>query len=484
MTKRYWPALAMLLVALDAGLTYWQNYQLPLDGDLVPTIYPAPWYSRVLHDPFGWAVLARNEVYAGPNRFFAHATLSWYWKHVPLWLQHVTTPINSLYAASALFTTAAQLLILFVLAAYVRLGSGGSARRGGASYWLAVALLAPLFQTDGFYEQMGITNRAITYTFFYTLPTGLVLVLLWPFYQAACQHQPLRLAWWRAGLLGLLMVVISFNGPIGTAAVAVLLLGIGLYWVGRQRRAAVRWPAPGSTLATGWLSGQALGLLALLAALSLYSLYIGRNNSENSHTYSLGELYQRLPVGLYNELTMQWGLPLLGLLVLVNAQLIRRLLPASAERQRVLTSLRWVGWFALVFVLLLPLGGYRDYRSYLIRNDSIQPVLIGLFYAYGISTGLLLQQLRARPWGGYAAGVALFAGLFSYVDATIQMPRNNDCERWALDQLARAPEPVVRIAPYCPLLSWAPMADYHGSEMQADLLYRWRITNGKKRYYQ
>src|SRR6476659_6145027 len=103
MNKRFWCALVMVLVAADLLFTYWQNYQLPLDGDLVPTVFPAPWYSQVLHDPFGWAVLTKNATYAATNRFFAHAGMGLYWKQVPRLLQHFTTPINSLYAASALF---------------------------------------------------------------------------------------------------------------------------------------------------------------------------------------------------------------------------------------------------------------------------------------------------------------------------------------------------------------------------------------------
>ena len=487
MNKRYWSALVMVLVALDVALTYWQNSQLPLDGDLVPTIFPAPWYSKVMHDPFGWAVLTNNEVYAATNRFFAHATMMLYWKQVPHLLQHFTTPINSLYVASALFNTGAQALILFTLAAYVRLGAAAGREPQGSSwsFWLAVALLAPLFQTTGFYEQMGITNWAVTYTFFYAFPIALVLLLLWPFYRAACRRQPLHLRPWRVVLLVLLMVVVSFNGPIATAAVAVLLLGIGGYWVWRHRQQLLRWPMRYAPASDDWLSNQALGLLAVLAGLSMYSLYIGRNNAENSSAHSLWELYQLLPIGVYLSLKMHWGLPLLALLLLVNAQVVRRLLPPSAEQQRVLRTLRWVGLFVLVFLLLLPLGGYRPYRPYLVRGDSILPIIIGLFYAYGISTYFLLHQLKGRVRSTYVAAVALFAAPFVYADSAIKMPRNNDCERWALDQIARSPEPVVHVAPYCSVISWdAVIPDYHQTDLQGEMLYYWGVTTTKKMYYQ
>ena len=483
MNKRYWSALAIVLVVMDVAFTFWQNYQLPLDGDLAATVFPAPWYAQVLHDPFGWAVLTKNDSYAATNRFFAHAAMGLYWKQVPRLLQYFVAPIDSLYATCALFNTAVQTAILFALAAYVHLGAGG--RRGAWPFWLAAALLAPLFQTDGFYEQMGIINAASTYTFFYAFPVALLLALFWPFYKAAHQQRPLRLPLWRAALLVLLMVVIAFNGPIATAAVAVLLFSIALYWGWQHGRARLR-DAPTTTPVppAPWLSSQAMLLLGILAALSFYSLYIGRNNAENTQTHTLWELYQLLPVGIYLQLKMQWGLPLLIGLIVVNAQLIRRTFPLSGERQRVLNKLRWVGFFALVFVFLLPFGGYRHYRPYLVRNDSILPILIGLFYAYGVSTCFLLAHMSRKIKVGYIPLLLLFAGIFAYADATSKLPHNSDCQRWAFEQMARSQEPVVRVATDCTVLSWVTMHDFHQTEIQADMLYYWGVTNQKRTYYQ
>jgi hypothetical protein len=482
MNKRYWSALVLVLVVIDGGFTFWQNYQFPLDGDLVPTVFPAPWYSHILHDPFGWAVLTKNAMYAGTNRFFAHAAMSVYWKRFPHLLQTVFAPIDSLYIASALFNTVIQTAILLGLAAYVRLGGRG---KGGAwPYWLAVALLLPLFQTDGFYEQMGITNRAITYTFFYAFPIAMLLALFWPFFKAAQQGTPFRIPLWRATLLVLLMVVIAFNGPIAIAAIAVLLLGIAIYWAWQKWRVRHTHALFPLALSSNWLSGQAMVLLGILAATSLYSLYIGRNNAENSHTHTLWELYQLLPTGIYLELKLQWGLPLLLGLIMVNAQLLRHATPVSSERQQILKQLRWVGLFALVFALLLPFGGYRDYRPYLVRSDSILPILVGLLYAYGISTYYLLHHLTRKIRLAYIPLLLAFTGTFVYADTTTKMPYNNDCERWAFEQMAQSKEPVVRIATDCTVLSWITTGDYNQTMLQADMLYYWGVTTKKRPYYQ
>lgn len=481
MNKRYLTLLLVAFVALDLAFTYWQNYQLPLDGDLVAIVLPAPWYAQVLHDPFGWAVLTKHAVYAAPNRFFAHAAMGLYWKAVPLLLHHLTNPISSLYAASALFTTAVQTLLLLLLAAYVRQAAGGLAG-GRVGFWVAVALLVPLFQTNGYNDQMGITNRAVTYTFFYALPMGLLLLVLWPFYRAACRQQPLRVGPLQAVLLLGLMVVVAFNGPVATASVAILLLGIGLAWAWEQVRRHTAGAAVGGV--SSWLSGQALCLLGALGALCLYSLYIGRNNSENNHDHSLSELYQLIPVGLANWLGWQAGLQVVGGILLVNFLLIKKLVTKSVTQQRVLLLLRWVAFFVVVYVLLLPLGGYRSYRPFLLRNDSALPVLLMLLFAYGLSTYFLLFQLMGRLRAGYLGAVLVVGSFFLYTDREVHLPEDNSCERWSLDQLSHAPEPVVQVSSFCNVLAWSPIGEPSQSDYNAQMLLYWGVTSEKKLYFQ
>jgi hypothetical protein len=472
----YWPAGLAVLVLLDLAFTFWLNYQLPLDGDLAPTVLPAPWYAQVLHDPFGWSALTRHELYSGPNRFFAHAAMGVYWKLGPRLLQHLLPPISSLYVASALFTTLTQAGLLFLLARLVQLATGA----GPAQLWVIAALLVPFFQTArGFYEQMGITDRAVTYTFFYGFAMLLLLVLVLPFYRAALRQQSLRLPWPQVLLLMGLMVVVSFNGPVATATVAVLPALVAGYWAWQQLQ-RLHHSAPASP---GWLGGQTLGLLAILAGLSVYSFYIGRYNIENSHTHTVWQLYRLLPGGLAHYLLFQPGLPVLLLAVLLNVLLVRRR-PASPARQRLLRTLGWVGAFGMLYVLLLPLGGYRSYRPYLLRNDTAVPVLLGVLFAYGYSTYFLLGQLGGRGRGAYVLGVLALSAFFLRADGQPDRSPTNDCERWSLDQLARASEPVVEVAGFCPVLTWGLVATPPESAIVGQMLYYWHVTPTVKTYYQ
>ena len=479
MLKRYATILLLLFVGLDLALTFWQSYQLPLDGDLAAIVLPSAWYRAVLHDPLGWSVLRDHAVYAAPNRFFAHAALLGYMRAVPRWFQAWASPIDSIYLASALFSTVVQAGLLVLLATYGRLARPGAGPRG---WWLAAALLAPLFQTAGYNGQMGIVIRSLTYTFFYTFPLALLLLWLLPFYGALCRQQPLRLPALLVPVWLVLAVVLALNGPVVPAAAVVR----GALVIGRWGWQAWRQPA-GPGLARwarpAWLSGQALGLGLFFAFMCAYSLYIGRSNAENGVSPSLAELYQRLPHGVVDMLSGKLGLPLLLAFVLLNAQLLRRYAP-GADGLWLRQVLRWVGGFAVLYIALLPLGGYRPYRFYLLRNDSVLPVLLGLLLAYGLSTLLLLRQLPLRPRRWYGAGVLLLTLIFVNADRRLSLRDNNTCERQALAQLARAPERVVRLPADCTVMSWLPVTDTTQSAANADLLYYWGVTPTRKRYYQ
>jgi hypothetical protein len=481
MNKQYVVWLCALFVLLDLGYSLIQNYQLPLEGDLAPIVLPGAWYAQVLQDPFGWAVLTKNKVYGAPNRYFAHAALSGYFKSVPLWLQRFTDPISSVYLACALFKTAVQALLLYLLAAY----STGAQRLTDRKLWLVAALLVPLFQTAGYNGQMGVIDHSITYTFFYAFPLALLLLFLLPFYRAAYAQQRLRFSWQELVALTALMIVLAFNGPIVTGAVVVLFASIVLYW------AKTTWlEAPTHSFQSWWVTQvrrvplYPIVLLGMFGALCLYSLYIGRNNSENlTHTMPLWERYKLVPQGVFRMLTGKLGFPLLLLIILINAQLIRRLLPPTAESRQHLRILQLFGLFALIYTLLLPLGGYRNYRPLILRRDSMLPVILGMMYVYAASTYYLLQHVSGASRRWYIAGVVLFGAIFMNADK-LRMTDNNQCERQALAQLAQSPEPTVQLDNSCTVMAWEKITDPLQSEYNAQLLELWGVTKGKKLYYQ
>ncbi|MBO3269554.1 hypothetical protein [Hymenobacter defluvii] len=474
MWKRSLFSVLIVFVLAWLGRSFYQYMQLPIDGDLAAIVVPLGWYARVLHDPFGWAVLTHDAVYAAPNRFFAHVLLNQYFRHVPGWLQHFLAPIQSVYVAIALLKLLTHLLLLYLLAVYAT----GASKLNHRGLWLVMALLLPLFQTAGYNLQMGIIDHATTYAAFYALPMALLLLLLLPFYRAA-QHGVWRPLRWveLIALIGLTMVV-AFNGSVVLGAVAVLLPGIVLYALRRQAQVDKMFL---------WSSWQPILLLSLLGLLCVYSLYIGLNNSENPTVLpSLWERYQRLPLGFFRQFTVKLGLPLLLVMLLLNAQLIRRVLPATSEGQHLLRSLRWLALFALVYILLLPLGGYRPYRPLLLRRDTVLPIILGMVCLYGASSYYVWRYLpMGRLRVGYIVLLGVFSAIFLNADRLHISPvDNNNCEQQALSYLAHAPAGVVQLPQACPVLSWNVATDPAQITVQAHLLNLWGITRGLTGYYQ
>lgn len=476
MKKKWLLALFMLVILLDLALTFVQNYHLPFGGDLAIFVAPRPDYAPILHDPFGWGVLQHGTYYVGPNRFFLHSTLYWYFRHVPLWLQRIWSPITSGYVAVALVSTALQALLLYVLGWYAT----GTRRLGSFQLWLAMVVMMPLFQSSGYHMQMGLVTRSIAFAWSYTLPLLLLLVLYWPLYRAMRAGQPPRLPWLQLAAMLLLAVVLAFSGPLIPGTVLVLGVGMGLHEAWPRWRVGQR-----SVAAWQWFPWQALLVWGWLAVLCGYSLYIGTHNSENfAFAVPLAKRYQLLPQGVWQILTVRLGLPLLVLCCLGNGQLLRRRLPPTAEGQRLVVLLRWLGWFALFYVLLLPLGGYRDYRPLILRYDTVLPIVIGLVGFYGASTVYLLAQLagRARRW--YLGGVLLVAAIFANSDLGFYPGDDNIGERQALEKLAHAGSaPVVPLPEDCAVLGWEPFGAPRESLAAARLLQYWGVTKEVKLYY-
>ena len=482
MLKRNWHYFLLLFLIGDLAYSGWQYFQFPLDGDLASIVAPGRAYSLVLHDPFGLRALLGHEIYPAPNRFFAHLLLHEYFQHVPLLLQGALSPLDSVYAACALLKLAVHVLLVYVLAVTI----SNSRNVLGKRFLLAAVLITPLLQTEGYGGQMGVIDWSVTYAAFYALPMSLLLLFFLPFLRAALHGTPLRLSALECvGLLGL-VVVLALNGPVIPAVVLLvcptaLLLAWRVHFtslpvvgIGLLRRMVV---------AIGALPWRKLSLFALFSTLSGYSLYIGRNNSENLWAgIPLPERYARLPLGVYDMLTGKLGLPLLLIMLLMNAWLIARSVrtPLGAKAQQ---ALQWLGVFALVYILLLPLGGYRAYRENVIRRDSILPIILGMIGCFALSSYYLLTHLPAVARRRYAMAMAAFTVVFTVADK----PRARDfnaCERQLFATLAQSTEPVVLLPSDCTLMSWEPLTDYHSSDINTAMMLHWGIIKTPRLYHQ
>ena len=258
-----------------------------------------------------------------------------------------------------------------------------------------------------------------------------------------------------------LALFLTLNGPLvpGVALVACL---VTLTW---------QWQAKAP------FSWQQLFFFGLISLLSLYSLYIGTFNAEQAaQSIPLPERYLRLPGGLFSLFTLKIGLPLLLFSISVNGILLRN--RSQAFRQ----ALKWVALFSLLYILLLPLGGYRDYRPDIVRRDTMMPIFLALFFLFGLSSMALLQQLQARMKNLYAAGLFLVLLLFTLADEP--GTGHNACEKSALKTLSRTQESPTKLPGDCTIMSWEKITDPSLSEWNARMLEHWGVTKRRVLYVQ
>jgi hypothetical protein len=448
--------LALFLLA-DLAYSFWQFGQLPLDGDLAWLVAPTPHYTPVLRDPLAVGLWSDPTPYASPNRFFAHWSVKAYFDHVPLWLQAFLDPISSLYAAAALAKTLIQAALIGLLAI------SAAPRLRGLSWLPAAVLITPFFQTNGYYT-IGIIDHAVSYVFFYALPMVLLLAYGLPWLRSWRRHGHFRLPGYQQVLLAALAVVIAFHGALGAPVLILANLGLVSWELGHRpkiRKALRRLPWP--------LIGWAVGL-------GLYSLFIGRYSTENpADPPALMQRYGLLPQGLWQMLTEKLGLPVLigGLVALYAAAL------CTGDARSTRRLFTFVLLLVLLYLLLLPLGGYRPYRPLIIRRDTFMPVTLALVFLYA-HTALGLLNRRRSPW--LLAGLVAVGLFFNLADGPGK--GRNECERRGLHQLAEADASPQRLPADCTVLSWSLIRRPEDSEYQARMLQRWGITKRGIRYFQ
>ncbi len=463
-----------LFIVLDLCYSFWQHAQMPIDGDLAKITVPASEYKRVLESPFGLSTITKRESYAATNRFVIHWSISNYFKAIPLALRKVLSPIDSVYISCALFKTLSQALILYLLAVFI----SGKRNVLNDRFIVAAALIAPLFQTEGFANTMGIIDKSITYSFFYAFSCLLILFFLFLLYQTAKKSSAGK--WVNIFFLFILAIIIPFSGPL-SAPIAIIGIPILLYTTAKGD-----WEMklnPIHQLKKLWRGIPTTVKLpcVLLFLLSLYSLYIGQFNTENSTTnISLLERYARLPRGLFLEFTNKLGLPILLISVLVNVYLIGKM-KRTSESDKVKSTLKALLLFSVIFILLLPLGGYRDYRPDIIRRDSILPVLLILIYSFGLTTHYLFKQFKGQQLKVYT--LASICILLVFINADKGSMRGNACERQALEQIARSDQDEVQLKEKCPVLSWNVLSHPRDSKLNGELLRLWGITEVNKTYF-
>lgn len=477
MKRKYINILFIFLLLTDIAYSFNQHFNYTLDGDLAGITLPSSGYAPIWNDPFGFDLIFRNKVTSSPNRFFAHATMAEYFRHVPNALQIIASPVDSVYLSIAIAKTLIQILIIYLLAAFV----SNTNKLFRKDFLLAAVLITPLFQTKGFIRSMGIIDVAPTYVFFYALPVGLLLSFFYIFFKLEMNEGGFRLKIYHWIWLLFLVFFLPLNGPLVPGIVLIVCPAILLgKWYQNYRKSNSLTLYPRVLSSIQKIKGIYWIYFLLLILFCLYSLYIGRNDYENQHAIPLFERYKRLPLGFFNMLTQKPGLPVLILFVIVNSVLISRANP-TPEGRKALTILKLICWIGLLYILLLPLGGYRTYRENIIRYDTFMPITLAIMFFYALSSIYLVKHFHAKYRIIYIAALFCNSLFFTLADRPVH---ENVRERNALMQISESSEKIVPLNVDCNVMSWGKITNPEDSRLNCTLLEYWGIIKEPKLYYQ
>lgn len=463
-----------LILTCDFTYSFLQYYSTPLDGDMAGGIVPEAGVQEIFNDPFGFGILSGNEKHPNPNRFFAHLFFRDYFQKVPLLLQKVVDPIESVYLSCAWIKLLIQVLFIYLLSAII----SKSKSVFNLKFVLVALLLTPLFQAYGYNGYMGIIDKSITYTFFYALPLVLLLLFISNFHPSYNVNRVIKMSTIKIIALVFLTVVLPFSGPLIPLIILIITLLLFIFYLRKNYSEGGYLHVLKNTLLN--IPKDVLLFFIPISLLSIYSLLLGMYNSTyQAEVIPIAERYLRLPVGVYFQFTQKMGFPILFAMIGSNIFIIKKYFNNEGGRS-IITSLKWIGVFSLLYVLLLPLGGYRPYRPNILRYDTIMPITICLFYIFGASTSFLLEKIK-KGKNVYYAVVITFLVVFENADKSEL--NENECEKQALITLSNSDKEIVSLQQNCPVISWKPITDYNQSKLNAELLKIWNITEEAKLYY-
>jgi hypothetical protein len=471
--------LLILFLLFAIGFSFERYFHFYLDGDIASVVVPSKGFETVMSDPFGMNVLVRDSIYPATNRFFAHWFMKSYFEKAPLLFQSISSPIDSVYLASALAKTLIQFSLIYLLSIYITQRK----KIWNIDCLLAATIITPLFQTFGYNEQMGIIDPSITYTFFFALPILWLLLFFLPFHTAFMKRKEPRFGTIHILLLAILAIIISFNGPLNSPLVLIICPVILIIYFadgflkydGQSMKARL-------LHAIKMVPVHVAYPFTIICCLCLYSYYVGLNNLENFWSpLSLTERFSRLPQGFKLQYAEHYGPLVLVAMILTNVVIMK--MSASTElRSRIFTLMKWGLFLCIIYVLLLPFGGYREYRPYIVRKDTMLPLSLSIILFYGLTTCYIIMNTRFKIKPIYYGLILLLTGFFIHSDMEIK--EANKCERESIEQIALSKDSIVVINNDCWIMTWGKTTDYRNSSLNTELLYRWNVINEKKYYYQ
>lgn len=458
--------LLLLFVAIDFVASNYHYSNLPVDGDLPRVVGPFKWYEKVLQDPIGIDAISKNEHYPAAGRYSCHQFARWWYGPVYKLIHTiVSNPVQSLYVTTTLLVALIHLSFIVLAFFYVK-----ASDKFSIQHFAPIALLSSVFiQYGPFYDCIGFIDRSPLFVIFYALPVTVLLFYFLPFWQNTFK-QPNKIPIVQHLLMFILAPILSFSGPL--IQPIVLLVGV-LYIVGVY--------APNSFYNIK-KNKALLSHLVFFMLWCIYAFVISRYNSESSIDKALITKYSLLAKGLFRIVSLEKAWPvLLGLLSINTALLIKKsVLPVK----KIKAIYSFVLTFCVAYILLLPLGGYRVYREYIIRYDTFIPVSLMMLFLILYTTYHLLQGLNGKLYLGYTVVFLIVISLFTMADSDMETTANY-CQQGALYEIIKSDEAQIPIEFKCNLLTWSEADVYDEEHMKGinRCLRRWGFISSEQTVY-
>lgn len=464
-------ALIVLLLLADIAYSFRQYLANPLDWDMAGGLIPAENVKPVLNHPLGLYAIFEDTQYPNPNRFFSHWTMYHYFNKMPIFLQNFMSPIESVYWSGAIAKIVLHISFLLVLS---MIFSGNKKILDKRFLWFAL-LLTPLFQVYGYQNHMGIIEKSNTYLFFYTLPMLLLLIYLLPFILRVYYKTELKLNWFHKLISILLVFPVCLSGPLNPGVILIFsFLAFAHFFVFQIRQKFQRLTLNSVLETIKSVPFDYLFFLVPASVLSIYSLYLGTYNEVNTlYQMPISEIYGLLPKGLFLQFFQKPAFPMLFLFCIANILIIKSIKAEQSVKLR--KSHLWAIAFCILYIVFLPLGGYRDYRPFVLRYDTILPVTIVVFYIFASGSAFIISSLKNNLKKLYLAFIIIIS--IAFMNADRPNFNDNECEKNALAIISETAADSISLNCNCKVMAWNEQTSFEDNTQNAIMLYKWRISS-------
>ncbi len=472
--------LILIVIILDLFHSFRQHYYYEIDGDVPESTLPFESVKPTLQDPFGIKTIINQKKHWGPNRFFSHYFENRYMNIAPKVFQTISDPLHSIYLSCAFLKTILQILLIYLLAVFTFNNFFPFKK---IEHLFIILLFSSCFQTMGKVREMGIIDPAISYTFFYALPFLFLLLYLLPFIFKEFYHRDMiKNKWIRVPWCIVFLLLSQLSGPTNPGITVVFIFVVLIrysiiYCKNNAKHFNIK------SFFQDIPKNYYIYLLPLLL-LALYSLYLGTYNSAYDEPPSLLERYKLLLNGIYEYFFNNKSMSILIITCIINSVLIKVF--SKKENTTSLNLFYYILLFTVIYILLLPLGGYRPYRPYIIRYDSVLAITFSFIFYWGFSFHILLKNiLTSKPLKTtliiYTSIIVCYFLILDIKTLKLHTP-----EVKYIKQIKKSEELIIPLkSDYWTsnIISWEPAYEIWQSEGPSKCLQRWRIIDKDKRWY-